>query len=138
VSWLLDADVLSQPAKKTGDPKVIAWIRAERDRCYTSAIVVAQLAYWVRSKGGRQREELQQWLSRFLDAMQGRVHSVNVSVAHVWADLQRELEAAGHRMPLEDSYIAATARRHGLTIVTGNDRHFRRPGLSVFNPFKEL
>ncbi len=138
MSWLLDADVLSQPAKKMGDPKVIAWIRAERDRCYTSAIVVAQLAYWVRSKRGRQREELQQWLSRFLDAMQGRVHSVNVSVAHVWADLQQELEAAGLKMPLEDSYIAATARRHGLTIVTGNDKHFRRPGLSVFNPFKEL
>ena len=41
-------------------------------------------------------------------------------------------------MPVEDSYIAATARRHGLVIVTGNDRDFRRPGLKVFNPFKEL
>lgn len=41
-------------------------------------------------------------------------------------------------MPVEDSYIAAPARRHGLTIATGNDRHFRRPGLKVFNPFKEL
>jgi predicted nucleic acid-binding protein len=41
-------------------------------------------------------------------------------------------------MPVEDSYIAATARRHGLTIVTGNDRDFMRPGLKVFNPFKEL
>jgi predicted nucleic acid-binding protein len=39
---------------------------------------------------------------------------------------------------LEDSYIAATALRHGLTIATGNERHFRRPGLGVFNPFKEL
>lgn len=29
-------------------------------------------------------------------------------------------------------------RRHGLTIVTGNERDFRRPGLKVFNPFKEL
>jgi hypothetical protein len=38
-------------------------------------------------------------------------------------------------MPVEDSLIAATARRHGLTIVTGNDRDFRRPGLKVFNPF---
>lgn len=27
-------------------------------------------------------------------------------------------------MPVEDSYIAATARRHGLTIVTGNDKDF--------------
>jgi predicted nucleic acid-binding protein len=32
---------------------------------------------------------------------------------------------------------AATARRHNLTIVTGNDRDFRRPGLKVFNPFEE-
>jgi hypothetical protein len=35
-------------------------------------------------------------------------------------------------------YAAATARRHRLTLVTGNDRDFRRPGLKVFNPFKEL
>ena len=25
-----------------------------------------------------------------------------------------------------------------LTIATGNDQDFRRPGLKVFNPFKEL
>jgi predicted nucleic acid-binding protein len=41
-------------------------------------------------------------------------------------------------MSLADSYIAATARRDGLTIVTGNDRDFRRPRVKVFNPFKEL
>ena len=48
------------------------------------------------------------------------------------------LDKAGQRMPVEDSYIAATARKHGLTIATGNDRDFRRPGLKVLNPFKEL
>ena len=41
-------------------------------------------------------------------------------------------------MPVEDSYIAATARRHDLMIVTGNDKDFRRSWLKVFNPFKEL
>lgn len=138
MSWLLDADVISQPAKSHGDAKVVAWLRAEQQHCYTSAIVIAQLAYWVRTKDGRQREALQEWLTRFVDAMHGRIHGFNVSVAHVWAEQQRQLEEAGLRMPLEDSYIAATARRHGLTIVTGNDRHFRRPGLRVFNPFKEL
>jgi predicted nucleic acid-binding protein len=138
VNWLLDADVLSQPAKNHGDPKVISWLRVEQDRCYTSSIVIAQLAYWVRTKKGRSREALQEWLTRLIDALHGRVHGFNVSVAHVWAEQQRQLDAAGQRMPIEDSYIAATARRHGLTIVTGNDRHFRRPGLRVFNPFKEL
>jgi predicted nucleic acid-binding protein len=48
------------------------------------------------------------------------------------------LKKHGQRIPVEDGYIAATARRHGLTIVTGNDKDFRRPGLKLFNPFKEL
>jgi predicted nucleic acid-binding protein len=63
---------------------------------------------------------------------------LHTSHAHVWADQQRQLHEAGGRMQIEDSCIAATARRYDLTIVTGNDRHFRRPGLRVFNPFKEL
>lgn len=73
-----------------------------------------------------------------MDALPGRLHEFNVSVAHVWADQERILAKAVQPMPVEDSYIAATARRHGLTIVTGNDRDFKRPGLKVFNPFREL
>ena len=138
MSWLLDTDVLSQPAKRSGDARVIAWLERERDRCYTSTVVIAQLAYWVRSKEGRQRAALQAWLTRLTDAMHGRIHGFNVSVAHVWAEQEHLLERTGRRMPVEDSYIAATARRHSLTIATGNDRDFRRPGLKVFNPFKEL
>jgi hypothetical protein len=138
VSWLLDTDVLSQPAKRHGDARVIAWLRAERDNCYTSAVVIAQLAYWARGKQGRQREELQAWLTRLIAAMEGRMLGFNVGVAHVWADQEHLLAKAGMRMPIEDSYIAATARKHGLTIATGNDKDFRRPGLKVFNPFKEL
>ena len=138
MSWLLDADVLSQPAKQHRDARVVGWLYQEREHCYTSSIVIAQLAYWVRTKQGRQREVLQEWLTRLIEAMQGRIRGFNVSVANVWADLQHQLDEAGQRMPIEDSYIAATALRHGLTIVTGNDRHFRRPGLKIFNPFKQL
>lgn len=138
MNWLLDTDVICQPAKKNGDAKVIAWLEAEQVRCYTSAVVIAQLAYWVRSKEGRQRQTLQAWLRRLVDALQGRIHGFNVSVAHVWAEQEHLLDKAGQRMPVEDSYIAATARRYGLTIATGNDRDFKRPGLKVFNPFKEL
>jgi len=58
VSWLLDTDVICQPAKRRGDARVVAWLEQEQDRCYTSAVVIAQLAYWVRSKEGRQRTAL--------------------------------------------------------------------------------
>jgi predicted nucleic acid-binding protein len=138
VSWLLDTDVICQPAKKNGDPKVVVWLEAEQENCYTSAVIIAQLAYWVRTKEGRQRQDLQAWLTRLVEALQGRIYGFNVSVAHVWAEQERLLEQAARRMPVEDSYIAATARRHNLTVATGNDRDFKRPGLRVFNPFKEL
>lgn len=136
MSWLLDADVLSQPAKKKGDVRVIAWLEAVQDDCYTSSIVIAQLAFWVRSKRGRQREALQAWLTRLVDAMHGRILGFSVMVAQVWADQEHLLKATGQRMPIEDSYIAATARRHNLVIATGNEKDFQRPGLKVFNPFK--
>ena len=99
MSWLLDADVLSQPAKKNGHAGVIAWLEQEKDNCYTSAIVIAQLAYWVRSKRGKQREALQAWLSRLIEALHGRILGFNVSVAHVWAEQQHKLEEIGQPMP---------------------------------------
>ena len=138
MNWLLDTDVICQPAKRRSDARVVSWLEQEKDQCYTSAVVIAQLAYWVRTKQGRQQQALQAWLVRLVDALHGRIYGFNVSVAHVWADQEHLLEKAGLRMPVEDSYIAATARRYGLTIVTGNDQDFRRPGLKVFNPFKEL
>lgn len=137
MSWLLDADVLSQLAKSRGDARVVAWIESEKERCFTSSIVIAQLAAWVRSKEGRERAALQAWLGDTLAAMEGRVISFNVSVAHVWAELWSDLRRQGRTMPIEDSYIAATAKRHGLTIVTGNERDFRRPGVKTLNPFRE-
>ncbi|HWB18346.1 MAG TPA: hypothetical protein VG538_18220 [Vicinamibacterales bacterium] len=53
----------------------------------------------MRTKDGRQRQELQAWLTRLVDALQGRIHGFNVSVAHVWAEQERLLEKAGQRMP---------------------------------------
>lgn len=138
MSWLLDTDVLSQPAKRNGDPRVIRWLEQEKDRCYTSAVVIAQLAYWVRSKDGRQRSALQAWLARLVEAMRGRICGFNVAVAHIWAEQEHQMEEAGKRMPVEYGYIAATARRYGFTIVTGNEKDFRRPGVKIFNPFKDL
>ena len=59
MSWLLDTEVICQPAKRKGDPRVIAWLAREKDDCFTSAVVIAQLAYWVRSKEGKERAALQ-------------------------------------------------------------------------------
>ena len=138
MSWLVETDVLSQLAKRQRDRKVVAWIKEQRAKLYTSSIVIAQLGYWIRTKTGAQRQQLQSWLTAVLDAMPGRVLGFNVSTAICWAKLQMDLERKGQRMPIEDTYIAATAIRHNLTIATGNERDFQRQGLKVFNPFRQL
>jgi len=137
MNWLLDSDVLSQSAKKIGDARVITWIEKHQHQCYTSSIVIAQLAFWVRTKRGKQRVALQRWFTELVEAMHGRILGFNVSVAHVWADLQYQLQTTGKPMPIEDSYIAAIARRHNLTIATGKAKDFHRPGIKVFDPFAE-
>ena len=76
MGWLLDADVLSQPAKSQGNRGGIAWLEREQDACYTSTFVIAQIAYWVRTKDGRRRTQLQQWLHRSVEALEGRIPSV--------------------------------------------------------------
>ena len=122
MNWLLDTDVICQPAKRNGDPRVIAWLEREQDRCYTSAVVIAQLAYWVRSKEGAQREALQSWLKRLIEAMHGRIHGFNVSVAHVWAEQEHLLVKAGHRMPLR----TATLPRPPAAMASRSSREMRR------------
>ena len=81
---------------------VIAWLEAERDRCY--AIVIAQLAYCVRRTAGS-GTTLQAWLTRLVDALHGRIHGFNVSVG-------ARLGRAG-----------GTAREGGVIIIIGSTGH---------------
>ncbi len=99
MNWLLDTDVLSQPAKRKGDARVIAWLQAEKHNCYTSAVVIAQLAYWVRSKRGRQRTELQAWLTRFIAALEGRIYGFNVGIAHAIPNNRRGVRLSSDARP---------------------------------------
>ena len=136
MSWLLDTDVMCQPVKDRGNTAVIDWLDANYEDSYTSTIVIAQVAYWIRTKEGRSRQRLQTWLTRSMEALEGRVLSFNKSTADVWAEQKFLLRQKGRSIQVEDSYIAATALRHGLTIVTGNEKDFRQCGVKVLNPFK--
>lgn len=50
--------------------------------------------------------------------------------AQLWADLDR----AGMPIGRHDAWLAATCMRHGMTMLTANEREFRRvPGLVVEN-----
>jgi predicted nucleic acid-binding protein len=52
-------------------------------------------------------------------------------VADLWAGLVAGLRAGGRRMPLNDSWIAATAIAHEFPVVTQRDDFDDLPGLEV-------
>lgn len=56
---------------------------------------------------------------------------VDAGVARAWAELRIQLREAGSRMPLNDSWIAATAIAHGLPVVTQDADYDEVPGLEV-------
>lgn len=56
---------------------------------------------------------------------------IDDEVAGAWARLRVLLRDAGVRMPVNDSWIAATAMAHGLALVTQDGDHHAVPGLEV-------
>ena len=61
-----------------------------------------------------------------------RVLPVTLPVAAAWGRQQH-----AQPLPVIDALIAATARVHGMTVVTRNVRGFELAGVPVLNPFAE-
>jgi len=56
---------------------------------------------------------------------------IDEAVAEAWASLRIVLRDAGRTMPVNDSWIAATAIVHAVPVVTQDDDYLSVPGLEV-------
>lgn len=65
-------------------------------------------------------------LARRLEAL-----TVDEAVSEAWALLISRLRAAGRRVPVSDSWIAATAIAHGVPIVTQDSDYDAMPDVEV-------
>jgi predicted nucleic acid-binding protein len=136
VSYLVDTNVFSEPVKPKPDADVIAWLRKNESRIYVSTITLGEIRRGIkRLRDGKRKTQLRTWLLDLCDCMKGRTLSFNVSTAHVWGQLKAKWDHQGIAVPSLDSQIAATAQRHGLTVVTRNETDFKRAGVKVLNPF---
>jgi predicted nucleic acid-binding protein len=134
VSDLVDTNILSEPQQKTPSLKVVDWLRANEATLYTSAIVIAELAFGIESlPTGPKRRRLEAWLRETMRRMRGRILAVNARVALEWGRLA--VESKARPLPFRDSLIAATARRYKLTVATDNTRDFAHAGVKLVNPF---
>ena len=120
--YLLDTNVLSEIRKISqgkAHPAVAAWAeRVDFDRCYLSVITLL---------------EIEQGILRVRHRSDTRILPVDRHTARVCARLH-----IPDRRPYNDALIAASAIRHGLTLVTRNTRDFADLQVPLFNPFGEI
>lgn len=136
MSFLVDTNVLSELAKAKPDAQVVAWLRDHESELYVSTITIGEIRRGIEClPAGKRKAALQSWFTGLCKRMEGRILSFNTSTAHVWGQLVAGWDKKGLTVPSLDSQLAATAHRHGFTMVTRNISDFQNTGVKLFNPF---
>jgi len=134
MTYLLDTNVLSETRKRQPAVGVADWIAATPpDRMHISVLTLGEIEQGIaksRSRGDRhQVAALERWLQDIQTGFEDRILPVSLPVATTWGRQPQQ------PLPPIDALIAATARVHGLTMVTRNVKDFEPAGIPVLNPF---
>jgi len=134
IRYLLDTNIISEIHKPKPHGAVVEWFEGLRDeQIFLSAVTLG---------------ELQEGIERTR-----RQDATKASAIEAWVD---ELEKSSTVLPMDgrsfremarmmvgkqedlfyDVMIAATARLHGLTVATRNEKDFRHLGVEIINPFE--
>ena len=134
MTYLVDANVLSEPTKPVPDNKVIDWLTANEGNLVVDSIIVGELYVGILAlPRGRKRTQLEQWFGDVVQTIDCLPWDATIS--RRWAKLVVDLKQKGDKLPLLDSMIAATALQHDLTVATRNTRDFNKTEAQVLNPF---
>ena len=142
--YLVDTNVISATAPTTAvrQRDLIEWMDSHSSDLFLSAVTIAEIADGIakarREGAKRKASDLSAWLRTVLHLYGDRVlpfDSPTAEIAGALADLAR---SRGRSPGFADIAIAATARRHDLTILSRNERHFAPMDVTVVDPFQRL
>ena len=132
--YLLDTDILSNLLRRVPSPSLLTKLtNLSNEQLFTSSITLGELVYGA-YKARTRRPELLGQIDRLISPLHNNVLPFDSPVARVYGEIRAVLEERGQLIGDADARIASIALAHGLIVVTGNERHFRRvPGLDVEN-----
>ena len=130
MAYLFDTDAVSEVLKRKPRTSYLRWLaEVPREEQYTSAVTMGEMY-----RGAFRSNEALRHLTNIDDRVLTNITVLpfDTAVARVYGNLYAQLAASNALLADADLQIAATAVRHGLTLVTGNLRHFARvPGLTI-------
>ena len=109
---------------------------------FLSVVTVAEIEDGIaklrREGAARRSSHLAEWLEAILHLYGDRILAFDTPTARIAGALADRARGMGQAPGFADIVIAATARQHGLTILSRNLRHFEPLGVSVLDPFVTL
>ncbi len=134
MKYLVDANVLSEPTKRSPHTGVVEWLKRNERDIVVDPIVLGEVRFGILLlPQGRSRRRLERWFRAGVQRIECLPWEAESGLR--CARLLAELRASGRTMPIKDSLIAATALVHGLIVATRNGRDFAKAGVQIVNPF---
>ena len=134
ISFIIEANVLSEATKLDPNPSVLAWLAHHETNLAVNPVILGELHYGILLlPSGKKRARLQKWFAAGVTHLP--VLNLDSDTAIEWAMLLADLKRKGRAMPIKDSLVAATARQHKLSIATRNVTDFAYAGVKIVDPF---
>ncbi len=136
----LDTNVLSDFARRNGDPLVRAWFLQQRpEELAVSSVVLMEMAF------GAERIWLRDGSDRFLAGLKtlietsfvSRIYDLDLEASLLAGRFRAQREKVGRPLHVQDAMMAAICAVHGGTLATRNIKDFEGLDLPLVNPFEE-
>ena len=136
MNFLVDTDVISTARKEPRGGAVREAVESIPDeKFFLSVVTMGEIAKGIeRLDEGPKRSELNKWYVHVANSVAERILPIDLPTAHAWGELTARCQRQGITVPTSDGLIAATAIRHGMTVMTMNARHFEGTGARTVNP----
>jgi toxin FitB len=139
LSFLLDANAISEPGRPRPDPGFVEWFdRIDEASIYLSVVTLGELRQGLAMlPDGTRKQRLEQTHVAIMRRYEGQILNVDLAVALAWGTLAAHHRNQGRRPSVTDELIAATALVHDLTLVTRSITDFEASRCRLLSPWSE-
>lgn len=127
--------MVSEVRRRRGEPRVVAWLSSvPADELFLSVLGLGEVRRGIerlRVRDPTQAGVFERWLTDLRQGFGDRILSIDGEVAEEWGRI-----SASDPVPVEDALMAATAKVHGMVLVTRNVADVAPTGVAVLNPWE--